>query len=83
MVEDSNSRTKRLARFLEDSGLDFIHLNIQSPRKAKHKAVRQRNLALSWIRKHVDVDKTPGVVYFMDDDNTYDKKLFEIVSTEG
>ena len=79
-MEDSYSRSDRLARFLEKSGLDFVHLFVKSPRKAKHKAVRQRNLALSWIRKNLDPHHTPGVVYFMDDDNTYDKTLFEIVS---
>jgi galactosylgalactosylxylosylprotein 3-beta-glucuronosyltransferase 3 len=38
----------------------------------------QRNLGIAWLRKKLDADD-PGVVYFADDDNTYDLRLFEEV----
>ena len=45
-----------------------------------HRGVEQRNMAINWIRQNIDSKKTSGVVYFMDDDNTYHKNIFEEVS---
>ena len=42
------------------------------------KGVSNRNKALHWIFRHA-VDK--AVVYFADDDNTYDLRLFHEVSS--
>ncbi|XP_046571900.1 galactosylgalactosylxylosylprotein 3-beta-glucuronosyltransferase 2-like [Haliotis rubra] len=33
-------------------------------------------MGLSWLRKNLDPEIQPGVVYFVDDDNTYDLKIF-------
>lgn len=51
----------------------------KQPRWSKSRGVEQRNLGLEWIRTHVNPNKTKGVVYFADDDNTYDVRLFEEV----
>jgi hypothetical protein len=69
---------------------------VPTPRKFKHapkeswavkpRGVLQRNMALQWLRGHLDnIDKvdglTPsGVLYFADDDNVYDLALFDEVS---
>lgn len=43
--------------------------------------VEQRNMALEWLRGHLKkADDKKGVVYFMDDDNTYSLKVFDEVS---
>lgn len=43
--------------------------------------VEQRNTALDWLRGHLQtIEDKRGVVYFMDDDNTYSLKVFEEVS---
>ena len=42
---------------------------------AKPRGVANRNLGLEWAIENVD----DGVVYFADDDNTYDIRLFEEV----
>ena len=42
-------------------------------RKPMPRGVSNRNAAMDWIRRHA----TSGVVYFADDDNTYDVRLFE------
>lgn len=45
-------------------------------RGAKPKGVANRNRGLKWIRQNA----VEGVVYFADDDNTYDVRLFNEVS---
>lgn len=90
IVEDSNNMTKLVKNVLLDSGLSFTHLNSKTPyvlqrKKGEkynkhHRGVTQRNLGLKWIRENINPDQTPGVVYFMDDDNTYHKQIFNEVS---
>ena len=84
IVEDANNKSKRLAKFLNRSGIDYHHLKIKSPwgsvRTSKYyKGSVQRNKALDWLIKQ---NKTDGVVYFADDDNSYDLQLFEEVFFE-
>ena len=87
VVEDSPTPTKLVANVLRDSGLRYTHLHKATPAimkkapkwKKPHRGVQQRNHALKWIRDHVDAHKTQGAVYFMDDDNTYHRKLFDQV----
>ena len=55
------------------------------PSSVVARGVGQRNTALAWIHKHCEsTENKPecvkGVVYFMDDDNKYDLRLFEEVS---
>lgn len=44
--------------------------------KVKPRGVSNRNRGLQWIRANA----TDGVLYFADDDNTYDLDIFEEVS---
>lgn len=66
-----------------------MHLNAKTSsvyKVLRSRGVEQRNTALAWIREHC---KSPGsnpecrngVLYFMDDDNKYDHRLFEEVIT--
>ncbi|KAG7463041.1 hypothetical protein MATL_G00191130 [Megalops atlanticus] len=80
VVEDSNSRTELVSRFLARCGVPHTHLHVLTPRRYKRsgmpRATEQRNAALAWLRLH----RTPrdaGVVFFADDDNTYSLELFE------
>ena len=50
---------------------------LQDPRWKRHRGVEQRNAALKWLRSNLQVNKNNGIVYFMDDDNTYNVKVFE------
>jgi len=89
IVEDSKSSSQIVHNVLVDSGLSFTHLYVATPvtmqrKKGErynkhHRGVPQRNLALKWIRQNIKPKKTPGVVYFMDDDNTYHKQIFDEV----
>ncbi|KAM4726653.1 galactosylgalactosylxylosylprotein 3-beta-glucuronosyltransferase 1-like isoform 1-T2 [Anableps anableps] len=88
VVEDSQRRTTLVSHFLQETGLNYTHLNVLTPLNYKAKGdVRnprvprgtlQRNLALRWLRETFSVNYSqPGVVYFADDDNTYSLQLFE------
>lgn len=91
IVEDSDWSSdivNKLVRRLKDE-FDFhtlTHLSAPTPDKyklkrgepswSKPKGIWQRNRGLSWIRENlVDLDRD-GVIYFADDDNTYDLELF-------
>lgn len=87
IVEDAAERTDLVTRFLKRSGLHFTHLNVATPSEyklssndptwLKPRGVQQRNLAISWLRQNLNSKRANGVVYFADDDNTYDVDLFE------
>ncbi|KJH48837.1 hypothetical protein DICVIV_05027 [Dictyocaulus viviparus] len=72
------------------SHLPYTHLNVKTPpnMKLKHmdpswflpRGVPQRNAALAWLRTQLSSAKT-GAVYFGDDDNTYDLRLFNEIRT--
>lgn len=89
VVEDSENKTALVTNFLAKTRISFTHLNIPTPLPVKMtkddpswlkpKGVLQRNLALNWLRNHID-PSSKGVVYFADDDNTYSLEIFEEVS---
>ena len=86
VVEDAAVKSKLVENLLLKSDLRFTHLNVQTPASQKLKSedprwkkargVLQRNEGLMWMRLN---NVTEGVVYFADDDNTYDLQLFEEV----
>uniref|UniRef100_A0A0N5ABY0 Galactosylgalactosylxylosylprotein 3-beta-glucuronosyltransferase n=1 Tax=Syphacia muris TaxID=451379 RepID=A0A0N5ABY0_9BILA len=85
LVEDAVNKSATVAEILETSGLFYTHLNVETPPNKKlakndpdwilPKGVFQRNAALTWLRVNF-VGALQGVVYFGDDDNTYELKLF-------
>lgn len=89
LVEDHTFRTDLVSKLLHETGLSFTHLNYRTPtdmqrkrgepRRKHHRGVGQRNLGLQWLRENIDPEKTPGAVYFMDDDNTYHTQIFDEV----
>lgn len=85
VVEDSRNYTKLVDNILRRSGIPGAHLLGPTPANKKNKTSGRgaacRNRALEWIRENAT---SPGVVYFADDDNTYDVRLFdEIRKTRG
>ena len=71
-------RKIRLKNLFLIAGIPFTHLASAMPaRYRKHatqpRGVSNRRAALQWIRDNVQ----KGVLYFGDDDNTYDLRLFE------
>jgi len=84
VIEDSANKTNVISKFLNESRLSFIHLYQETTLKKKpdksswsrHKGILQRNKAIDWLRNSSYQD---GVVYFADDDNVYDLRLFDEV----
>ena len=80
VIEDSNTTSQQVRGVLTRCKVESVLLNIPTSNESKsvrQKGVDQRNAALDWIR--MECDKCQGVVYFMDDDNKYDLRLFERV----
>ncbi|XP_070000996.1 galactosylgalactosylxylosylprotein 3-beta-glucuronosyltransferase P isoform X2 [Penaeus vannamei] len=79
VAEDTNSTNQHVLRLLEHLGMPYTYLTTPMPHKyrvkvgSKPKGVANRNGGLEWVRKHA----TSGVIYFADDDNTYDIRVFE------
>ncbi|XP_071098140.1 galactosylgalactosylxylosylprotein 3-beta-glucuronosyltransferase 1-like [Haliotis cracherodii] len=86
VVEDSRNKSRLVANLLRNCGVSYTHLCVLTPSNSQlnisglvrqsTKGVEQRNLGISWLRKNVDPETQPGVVYFADDDNTYDLRIF-------
>ncbi|CAI2324751.1 unnamed protein product [Caenorhabditis sp. 36 PRJEB53466] len=86
LVEDAEIQSTALRHLLLRSKIPFSHLNAATPTDQKMKyadpswtlprGVAQRNAALAWIRTQL-ATVPRGVVYFGDDDNTYDVRLFD------
>ncbi|XP_034539430.1 galactosylgalactosylxylosylprotein 3-beta-glucuronosyltransferase 1 [Notolabrus celidotus] len=92
LVEDSQRRTTLVSHLLQDTGLNYTHLNVETPRNYKvrgdtrdpriPRGTIQRNLALRWLRETFGVNGSQaGIVYFADDDNTYSLELFDEMRT--
>lgn len=78
IVEDAESRTESVTRLLRQIDVPFVHLTAPMPAKyrklkVKPRGVSNRNRGLQWIRANA----TEGVLYFADDDNTYNLEIFE------
>eukprot|EP00795_Rhopilema_esculentum_P013631 gene13631-4531_t len=85
LVEDADQPSQSINALLTAKKINFTHLAIKTqsdmkrkqddPRWIKHRGVDQRNFALKWIRKNIK--NSDDIVYFADDDNTYDIELFK------
>lgn len=87
VVEDFHVKTAIVNGILKRSGIPFVHLTEPKPfnntingTKVGGRGMLQRNRGLKWLRKYYLTHPIPvdgGVVYFADDDNTYDLRIFE------
>ncbi|XP_056645230.1 galactosylgalactosylxylosylprotein 3-beta-glucuronosyltransferase P-like [Diorhabda sublineata] len=79
VIEDAYKTNDLVEEILKKSGLKYQYMTAPMPAEYKNKTkgakprgVSNRNKGIEWIREHA---KT-GVLYFADDDNTYDLELF-------
>lgn len=78
LVEDASKCNPLVGQLLRRLGIPFTHLASEMPAaykklKTPPRGVSNRRAALKWIRRNVK----QGVLYFGDDDNSYDLRLFE------
>jgi Glycosyltransferase family 43 len=78
VADDTEQCNPYLDSLLASFGIPFTHIASPMPELYRSKSpmprgVANRRAALSWIRNN---NKKTGVLYFGDDDNTFDLKLF-------
>ncbi|XP_017133843.1 galactosylgalactosylxylosylprotein 3-beta-glucuronosyltransferase P isoform X1 [Drosophila elegans] len=79
VIEDANKTNPLVAHTLDRIGVPYEYMVAPMPEKykqtkrAKPRGVSNRNRGLEYLRHNA----TEGVLYFADDDNTYDISIFE------
>jgi hypothetical protein len=83
LVEKSVIKSEKLAKFLENLNLEFIHLNKEIEYYEHHSGedieIILQNFGLDWLRKKSSIINLKGVVHFLKIENSYDKEIFEEV----
>ncbi|KAL0268082.1 UNVERIFIED_CONTAM: hypothetical protein PYX00_010153 [Menopon gallinae] len=82
VIEDANKTSPLVTKLLDKTGIKYYQLAAAMPyrfqkRKVKPRGVANRNRGLEWVRANA----SSGVLYFADDDNTYDISLFQEIRT--
>ncbi len=92
VVEDSEYKTELVSSLLDRCQVDSVHLNVRTQEAYRTKfwllslfttrlrGVDQRNAGLHWLRSNYGLNNCSGAVYFGDDDNKYDIRIFDEVS---
>ncbi|KAM3172436.1 hypothetical protein ACTXT7_014531 [Hymenolepis weldensis] len=64
---------------LVECGVPYTHLFAMSPfrRRKQIRGSAQRNRGIEWIRNHPVPRNEKAIVFFADDDNTYDPRIFK------
>lgn len=80
VIEDATECLPMVSEHLARHQIPYVHMVAPLPevflgKGKKPRGVSQRNAAIQWILTHPDLPE--GVLYFADDDNTYDLRLFE------
>jgi hypothetical protein len=77
VIEDGNHTSPAVERILQRSGMNYVYFNVERDATSPHRGdpAKQRDTALTYIRNHYH-NNSDAVVYFADDDNTYDVRLF-------
>ncbi|XP_018017459.1 galactosylgalactosylxylosylprotein 3-beta-glucuronosyltransferase S [Hyalella azteca] len=78
VVEDGETTQLPVAQLLQRSGLPHRYMAAATPARYRNdpdvgRGVFNRRAALDWLRAH----EKRGVLYFADDDNSYDIRLFQ------
>ena len=78
--EDAIAPSEQVSDILSRSGLPYAH--VLGPRPVTHqdkrsgRGVSNRLRGLKWLRENFSNTMTQGVIYFADDDNSYDIRVF-------
>ncbi|CAD5223366.1 unnamed protein product [Bursaphelenchus okinawaensis] len=75
VVEDGDYRVDKVEQVMRRTGLDYAYINTTNE-GLPCRGWAHRNRALDWIQQHRAQFNSNDVVYFADDDNAYDIRLF-------
>uniref|UniRef100_A0AC35TQ49 Galactosylgalactosylxylosylprotein 3-beta-glucuronosyltransferase n=1 Tax=Rhabditophanes sp. KR3021 TaxID=114890 RepID=A0AC35TQ49_9BILA len=79
IIEDQDQISDSLDIFLEDTNIEYTYLGHKTPDGYPKKGWYQRDMAVKYIylnHKALTKGYANTVIYFADDDNTYDIRLF-------
>uniref|UniRef100_A0A914I7F8 Galactosylgalactosylxylosylprotein 3-beta-glucuronosyltransferase n=1 Tax=Globodera rostochiensis TaxID=31243 RepID=A0A914I7F8_GLORO len=77
VIEDANATVKAVERILLRSAIPYTYFFATTKPGFPKRGWTHRNVGLEYIRKHYAHFGRNAVVYFADDDNSYDIRLFE------
>uniref|UniRef100_A0A914ZMT6 Galactosylgalactosylxylosylprotein 3-beta-glucuronosyltransferase n=1 Tax=Parascaris univalens TaxID=6257 RepID=A0A914ZMT6_PARUN len=77
VIEDGNQTVEIVERILDRSGLPYVYFFTTTEAGFPKRGWTHRNQGLAYVRKNYRNFNRPGVVYFADDDNSYDIRLFD------
>lgn len=77
VIEDGNHTVDIVQRILDRSGLPYVYFFTTTEQGFPKRGWTHRNQGLAYVRKNYKNYNRPGVVYFADDDNSYDVRLFD------
>uniref|UniRef100_A0A914XC34 Galactosylgalactosylxylosylprotein 3-beta-glucuronosyltransferase n=1 Tax=Plectus sambesii TaxID=2011161 RepID=A0A914XC34_9BILA len=80
IIEDRAQKSEKLVKLLNRIKVPSIHLNLKTPPAFPGRGWAQRNYALEYIRNKYQSatgNELKKIVYFGDDDNAYDIRLFD------
>lgn len=86
--EDAPKRSKIVSDIMSQTNLPTVHLLGPRPQthldKRSGRGVSNRLAGLNWLRSQFTGTTTQGIIYFADDDNSYDIRVFdEMKNTNG
>ncbi|KAK6036168.1 glycosyltransferase family 43 [Cooperia oncophora] len=79
VIEDGNATVPYVGRILQRSTLPFTYMAAKTPVNYPGRGWYQRSVALQYLRSisaHILEKYRSAVVYFADDDNAYDTRVF-------
>jgi hypothetical protein len=77
VIEDSNATIPAVERILKRSRIPYTYFYTTTAPGFPRRGWTHRNMGLEYIRKNYRNYKRNAVVYFADDDNSYDIRLFD------
>ncbi|KHN81300.1 Galactosylgalactosylxylosylprotein 3-beta-glucuronosyltransferase 2 [Toxocara canis] len=77
VIEDGNHTVDIVQRILDRSGLPYVYFFATTEPGFPRRGWTHRNQGLAYVRKNYKNFNRPAVVYFADDDNSYDIRLFD------
>uniref|UniRef100_A0A7E4UN63 Galactosylgalactosylxylosylprotein 3-beta-glucuronosyltransferase n=1 Tax=Panagrellus redivivus TaxID=6233 RepID=A0A7E4UN63_PANRE len=79
IVEDGPSAVPAVSRMLQMSGLNYTYLQYKTKFGYPRRGWYQRDMAIEYLEnnKHTITGGQHAVLYFADDDNSYDTRLFD------